>query len=138
MKSMHFALLLFCCSLYSFATAQQPLNFDFEKKSVEGFARPWGWSPFQIEPNTSSTLDSVTKHEGKFSLRFSNQNNSDNGSDSDHTMGYWLSPHELSGKKLALSGWVKTEKSGGRMDSRDLFREMNLINDAILTFAKEL
>jgi hypothetical protein len=32
----------------------------------------------------------------------------------------------------------KTEKSGGRMDSRDLFREMNLINDAILTFAKEL
>ncbi len=32
----------------------------------------------------------------------------------------------------------KAEKTGGRMDSRDLFREMNLINDAILTFAKEL
>ncbi len=128
---MHLALLLFCCSLYSFATAQQPLNFDFEKKSVEGFARPWGWSPFQIEPNTSSTLDSVTKHEGKFSLRFSNQNNSDNGSDSDHTMGYWLSPHELSGKKLALSGWVKTEKSGGSVQiSLGAYGDTGLIKEA--------
>ena len=33
---------------------------------------------------------------------------------------------------------LKNEKNGGRLDSRDLFREMNLINDAILTFAKEL
>ncbi|MEQ1744144.1 MAG: SIR2 family protein [Saprospiraceae bacterium] len=32
----------------------------------------------------------------------------------------------------------QTEKNGGRMDSRDVFREMNLINDAILSFAKEL
>jgi len=41
------------------------------------------------------------------------------------------------GLSARFQNW-KTEKNGGRLDSRDLFREMNLINDAILSFAKEL
>ncbi|MBC7776141.1 MAG: erythromycin esterase family protein [Phycisphaerae bacterium] len=112
MKFTQFPLLL-CIALSIQLPAQQPLNLDFEKKSVEGLARPWGWSPFQFATNTSTTLDSVTKHSGKFSLRFANQSIADDGSSGDHSIGYWLSPHELSGNKISLSGWIKTDKTGG-------------------------
>lgn len=110
--------------------AQQPLNFGFEKKSVEGIARPWGWSPFQFAPNTKVFLDSTTLREGKFSLCFSNENAKDIGDNGDHMMGYWISPHELSGKNLALTGWVKTEKSGGTAQvSLGAYGETGLIKE---------
>ncbi len=93
--------------------AQQPLNFDFEKKSVEGLNRPWAWSPFQLAPNTTTVLDSITKHGGSYSLRMSNQSAMDNEQGAVHSLGYWLSPHELSGRQLTLSAWVKAEKTSG-------------------------
>ncbi|MBI1228207.1 MAG: hypothetical protein GC192_23435 [Bacteroidetes bacterium] len=106
--SLFFFLIVFSASL-----AQQPLNFDFDKMSVEGPARPWGWSPFQFAAGTSTSLDSIIVRHGKFSLRISNENAADDGSAGDHTIGYWLSPFELSGKNLILTGWVKTEKTAG-------------------------
>ncbi|MEZ4962130.1 MAG: erythromycin esterase family protein [Saprospiraceae bacterium] len=102
---------LFASSLNVFA--QQPLNLGFEKTSVEGAARPWGWSPFQLGPNTVTSLDSLSVHDGKYSLRLSNEALADDGTGGDHTLGYWLSPYELLGKKLTLAGWAKTEKTGG-------------------------
>ncbi|MEK7253151.1 MAG: erythromycin esterase family protein, partial [Bacteroidota bacterium] len=30
-----------------------------------------------------------------------------------HTLGFWISPHELLGKNASISGWVKAEKSSG-------------------------
>ncbi len=99
--------LLFSFSLF----AQQPLNFDFEEMSVEGIARPWGWSVFMLPSGAEISLDSTIKQNGKFSLQFFSENKTE--SDSGPSLGYWLSPYELTGKKLVLRGLVKTEKMNG-------------------------
>ncbi len=41
---------LLCCRT---SAAQQPLNFSFEKTSVEGTARPWSWSQWQLAPGAT-------------------------------------------------------------------------------------
>lgn len=109
----HIFTFFFSTVLLVMGHAQQPLNLGFEQMSVEGAARPWGWSPFQMGPNTTASLDSTTAKAGKYCLRIFNENAVDDGSGGDHSLGYWLSPHELQGKKLRLTGWVKSEKSGG-------------------------
>lgn len=121
----------FSTSLFALGMAQQPLNLGFEKTSVEGTARPWGWSPFQMGPNTTVSLDSTTIHGGRFSFLISNENTADEGSGGDHTLGYWLSPYELQGKKLSVTGWLKLDKSGGTAQvSIGAYGDMGLLSQA--------
>ncbi len=47
--------------------AQQPLNLDFEKESIEGIDRPWGWNK-TTWGTTTYILDSITAKQGKYSL----------------------------------------------------------------------
>ncbi|MBK9017969.1 MAG: erythromycin esterase family protein [Saprospiraceae bacterium] len=82
-------------------------------------------------PNTTASLDSTTAYSGNFSLRIFNENAADDGSGGDHTLGYWLSPYELQGRKLSLTGWVKSEKSGGTVQiSLGAYGEMGLLSQA--------
>ena len=54
--------------------AQQPLNLDFEVKSVEGINRPWGWDIKSWGP-TIFNMDSLTVKNGKFSMHSKCQDN---------------------------------------------------------------
>lgn len=122
---------LLSTALFAMGFAQQPLNLGFEKTSVEGMARPWGWSPFQMAPNTTASLDSTTAHNGKLSFLIFNENANDDGSGGEHSLGYWLSPYELRGKKLSLTGWIKAEKSGGMAQvSIGAYGDMGLLKQA--------
>lgn len=89
------------------APAQQALNLDFERLSAEGPARPWGWAVFMRPEGTFAALDSTETYEGLYSLRFSC------AGEGEQSMGYWISPYELAGRRLSLKGWVKTENAGG-------------------------
>lgn len=101
--------LLICFSFSLHLSAQQALNFDFEKQSVEGLARPWGWSPWQVDPKTRISMDSSVAKTGKYALNFSTE--AEGGIES--SLAYWFSPFELKDKKVKLSGWIKTDKSLG-------------------------
>lgn len=122
-------ILLFIAAYLASAQAQQPLNFGFEKTSVEGRARPWGWSQFQVAPGTTVFMDSLTLHGGKFSLQLFNESPPADGG-GDHTLGYWISPYELRGRTLRLSGWVKSEKSSGNAQvSLGAYGDTGLLNE---------
>lgn len=101
-----FAALLSLLSCFD-AQAQQPLNLDFEQLSVEGMARPWGWAVFMRPEGCTASLDSTVAYSGRYCLHFSNEG------ESEQSIGYWISPYELSGQKLNLRGWVKTEQADG-------------------------
>ncbi|HQU57795.1 MAG TPA: erythromycin esterase family protein [Saprospiraceae bacterium] len=119
-----FALLFSVLSGIS-ALAQQPLNLDFERLSVEGMARPWGWAVFMRPEGCTASLDSTDTFRGQYSLRFSNEG------EGEQSMGYWLSPYELAGQKITLSGWVKTNKADGFAQlSLSAYGDNGLISEA--------
>lgn len=101
--------LLICLHFSLHLSAQQPLNFDFEKQSVEGLTRPWGWTPWQVDPKTRISMDSSVAKTGRYALNFSTET----GSSVESSLAYWFSPFELKDKKVRLSGWIKTDKSLG-------------------------
>lgn len=105
--------------------AQQPLNLGFERLSIEGPARPWGWAVFMRPEGTTAALDSTEAYSGRYSLRFSNEG------EAEQSMGYWISPYELSGRQLVLRGWVKTEAAAGAARlSLSAYGENGLISEA--------
>jgi erythromycin esterase len=94
------------------SAAQQPLNFDFEKKSVEGIKRPWGWDIDQLSAGSAIGLDSVMTHHGKFSLRiFSDQAHA---KDVAAGISYAIEPYSLKGKTIVVEGWTRTSSPTGR------------------------
>lgn len=93
------------------ASAQQPLNLDFERMSAEGPARPWGWSWYRLAPHAEAVMDSTMAYSGKYSLRISGKKTQAEASP--HTLGYWIDPWALKGKQLELRGWIKTENLSG-------------------------
>ncbi len=106
------------------APAQQALNLDFESLSAEGPARPWGWAVFMRPEGASASLDSTETYEGRYSLRFAC------AGESEQSMGYWISPYELAGRRLSLRGWVKTENaSGAAWVSLSAYGENGLIRE---------
>jgi erythromycin esterase len=108
MKHFFFTLLVAAggCLLH----AQQPLNLDFEKTSVEGAARPWGWSPWQQDPQTRWSLDSTVFVQGKYSYCADASPESGPAS-----MAYWIAPFALQGKNITCSGRIKTDKPRGEV-----------------------
>lgn len=94
--------------------SQQILNLDFEKTSIEHPNRPWGWSTLYDCP-VATSLDSITKRSGKYSLHLSKAENSNQ----EHlVLECSLEPFELKGKTIELKGWNKTSLLNGDGDIR--------------------
>ncbi|WP_394748983.1 erythromycin esterase family protein [Spongiimicrobium salis] len=97
-----FFLLLLPIGMY----AQLPLNLDFEKQSVEGTKRPWGW--YSPDWGHSFALDSTTVTKGTYSLHSSySLNESPNYHQS---FEYNLEPFELKGRDIRILGNVKGKR----------------------------
>jgi len=105
-----FFLILLLCQHLSLK-AQQPLNLNFEKASIEGYHRPWGWDIDSYGENTEISLDSIQKHGGKFSLHIASRKK---GIVTDTpSISYLVEPYSLKGKKIRIEAWVRTEKLDG-------------------------
>jgi hypothetical protein len=92
------------------ANGQQPLNLGFEKLSVEGMARPWGWD-FESYSNGQVFLDSQTKKSGKYSLRF--ERKEDIKINDTSFVRYGIEGYELANRQIEIKGWIKTKGLSG-------------------------
>lgn len=86
--------------------AQQPLNLSFDKPSVEGDIRPWGWNKATFY-SMKTKMDDKVKVGGKYSFSITAL---ENGIHSFNTL---LEPYELRNEKVRVEVWVKTEKIKG-------------------------
>jgi erythromycin esterase len=86
--------------------AQQPLNLDFEKKSVEGINRPWGWNLKSPGPVVFK-MDSLIVKTGEFSLNSICVNTGDQNVK--QSLSFGIEAFELKGKKITLTGSMRTE-----------------------------
>lgn len=84
------------------ATAQPRTNFDFEQRTAT--RQPAGWTSFGN--GYSFTLDSTTKHQGRYSLQITDKGNKGFGAAN------WLVPASFTGKNLTLTGYIKTQDTG--------------------------
>lgn len=89
---------------------QQPLNFGFEKLSVEGLARPWGWE-FDPTEYGQVLLDSLTKRSGNLSLGLQRVVNP--GKDDLLSMSYLIEGYQLENRQIEIKGWIKTNDLSG-------------------------
>ena len=78
---------------------QQFVNFDFEKKSVEGTSRPWGWALDSWGGNVF-LMDTIKVENGKYSLKL----HSESSVETHPSLQYNLEPYALLGKKVMLKG----------------------------------
>ena len=92
--------------------AQQPLNLDFETISLEGPARPWGWTYYQMAPHAEAGMDSTVAYSGKYSFRITGKETPDAATA--HAFNYWIDPWALKGKQLELKGRLRTEALNGQ------------------------
>jgi len=88
--------------------AQQPLNLDFERKSIEGAARPWGWS--SPTWGTTFVMDSTTVKEGAYSLHSTYAETTKPGFL--QVIEFEMEPFELKSKTLLISGFIKGHDLG--------------------------
>lgn len=99
--------------LYNAANwAQQPLNLNFERLSVEGMARPWGWMPRSW--GTSFEMDSNVVKNGIYSLKAV-------GIGSNQCYEFGLEPYELKGQTVSINGFIKGEKIEGGVSASLLY-----------------
>jgi len=89
---------------------QQPLNLGFEKLSVEGIARPWGWD-FDFFSNGEMLLDRQTMKSGKYSLRFDRKD--DININDTLFIRYAIEGYELASRQIEIKGWIKTKDLSG-------------------------
>lgn len=85
------------------AFAQTKPNFDFEQRAADG--QPAGWNPIG-SAEYAFALDSVVKHRGRYALRTAYNTNTGFGGS------YWRIPATFGGKKLTLTGFIKTQDTG--------------------------
>lgn len=86
--------------------AQQFLNLDFEKKSLEHPSRSWGWDGM----DSASSVDSMTTYSGAYSLKFQDSTKRPKM----QMASFGIEPFELRNKKITLNGYVKTEGLEGK------------------------
>jgi erythromycin esterase len=98
------------------APAGRPLNLGFERLSVDGDARPWGWSAVRIPSTMELHLDSTIYFEGMRSLRVTS---SISGADSStyDILRLHIPPRFAWGREVTLHGWVRSANTtgGGRL-----------------------
>jgi erythromycin esterase len=94
----------------------RPLNLGFERLSVDGSARPWGWSAMRTPATIELQLDSTIYWEGARSLRVSR---AATGADSSaHDILRLHIPARFAwGRQVMLRGWVRSANAtgGGRL-----------------------
>ncbi len=90
----------------------RPLNLGFERLSVDGDARPWGWSATRIPSDIELRLDSTIYWEGTRSLRVSR---STPGTDSaaPDILRLHVPPRFAWGREVTLRGWVRCADAAG-------------------------
>ncbi len=111
-----FSLLFLLISVSSsLASAQQKLNLDFEKLSVEGPSRPWGWSVYRYAQNVRFVCDTSATVSGKYSLKIQN----DRKHDSERfELSFFIEPSQILNSRLSISGWAKTRHFTGTSGMR--------------------
>ncbi len=87
--------------------AQQILNLDFEKTSIEGMARPWGWD-MMTYGSTTAVMDTTVKKAGHYSLKMEAASNT-----GEQVMDFYLEEYELKNKTVIVEGWIKTHELKG-------------------------
>lgn len=100
-------LLALVCFLTSFSLQAQTPNFDFEQASPDG--QLLGWTQFGGSGQTR--LDSTGQHGGRYSVRLSGVGKSDFKAID------WSIPATFEGKKMTLTGYVKTQEVGPQADA---------------------
>lgn len=110
--------------------AQQPLNLDFEKQSIEGLKRPWGWNATSWGVDFS--MDSTTVKNGDFSLHskcFEKE-----APCSNQALGFNIETYDLLGKNITLKGSIK----GKSLDKSASFSiHYTVYNDELETYSYE-
>ena len=98
----------FCILLFStvIGFTQQPLNLNFERLSVEGINRPWGWTVSAYSPTVTAKCDNTVRRSGNYSLKIEDQSIL-NEQPFEYT--FFVEPSQLLDKKLSLSGWIKNQ-----------------------------
>ena len=109
MRSMFFTLSISLLG-YINVSGQQHLNLDFEKKSIDGINRPWGWAIVGA-PGKRVLLDSVVKHHGKYSIKMFADSVKPNLDI--HQLKFDIEPFEFKNKFITVDGWVRTYKLEG-------------------------
>lgn len=100
-------LLALFCLLSSTLLHAQSRNFDFEQRLANG--QPTGWIHFG--GNGQWVLDSTVRHGGRYALRLS-----DNAK-GEFSATDWRIPATFEGKKITLTGYVKTRDVGTQPDA---------------------
>ncbi len=94
------------------ADGQRPLNLDFERASVAGPDRPWGWShgysPFASGPAATFALDSVVRRSGQRSLRVALTDSST--SRAPQTIVLQVPSAFAAGRNVRLTGWIRATR----------------------------
>ncbi len=100
------AILAFCSFLLNSGPlfAQQKLNLDFEKASVEGPARPWGWSVYNWGA-VQFEMDSSVAKKGKYSLSAK----CGNGDCAIQSFSHPIEAFAFLEKEVVLRGFIKIE-----------------------------
>src|SRR5688572_14273800 len=94
------------------AVAQRPLNLGMEQPSVVQPHKPWGWylsDQNAPEPERQAALDSTVRHDGRHSVRVVRQT----AGVPAWFGGSYLAAQQLVGKRLRLSGWIRTDTLEG-------------------------
>jgi hypothetical protein len=97
------------------AAAQQPLNLDFERASVNGSGGAWGWSlgwsAFQGGSIATFLRDSAVVHGGRYSLRITVPDSE--VAPTIQTILLQIPSGFALGHRLQLSGWLRKFQAAG-------------------------
>jgi erythromycin esterase len=95
--------------------AQRPLNLGFEKSSVDGDRRPWGWSATRLPSSIELRLDDSVRREGARSLRIARAVG-ERDSDARDVLRLHIPPRFAWGHTVTLQGWGRSaDADGGRI-----------------------
>ncbi len=126
---------VFLLNLFS-TNAQQTLNFSFEKLSIEGTQRPWGWSVASFTAGGKVIVDSTVKRSGKYSLRISDNNN-DPASSNYYSLRYLIEPYSLRTKILKIKGLIKTGDLKGNLKiALESYKGLGILTDSAYKIIK--
>ena len=88
------------------AMSQQKLNLDFEKLSVEGISRPWGWSVYSYAPGVHFICDSTNVKTGKYSLQISSSK--EETLNNRFELSFFVEPSQILNSSITVDGYART------------------------------
>lgn len=92
------------------AKSQQMLNLNFEKLSVEGTSRPWGWTVYSYAPDVTFICDSTMAISGKHSLKISSETTDNQNR---FELSFFIEPSQILNNKITVEGFIKSENFVG-------------------------